>query len=306
MANNDPATFLFNALKAKKLISSDRLDFFRDIVLLQHRIKKKLHKAHPPLNLSDEFISKHIRKGCPLISGNNLPLDERILDELLQDLLTIVQQHDSSTGEEIANIGFAHRNGDINPAVLVGRLLAQDSRYFKFLSKAIGVRWDLLVYMSLSLAKPFLEHLSSLFNDKIDDSFWLKNSCPVCGSLAHIARLDKEDGKRLLYCQLCSGKWHFARIKCAFCCNADAKNLKIMEETEGPYRVDLCDQCGRYIKTFVERKAIDVSEEFIPLMEDLATTYLDILAEQEGYERSFFSPPEAEPCQVPGDSEFFH
>jgi FdhE protein len=108
-----------------------------------------------------------------------------------------------------------------------------------------------------------------------------------------MARLEKEGGCRLLYCQLCGSAWRYMRVKCPFCCSEDQKKLKFKAEEKSPYRIDLCEQCGRYIKTIDERRTGGDRGEIIPTAEDLASFYLDIVAENEGYVRSWFFPPAA-------------
>jgi len=48
------------------------------------------------------------------------------------------------------------------------------------------------------------------------------------------------------------------------------------------YRVDVCEKCKRYIKT-IDTK--EIGEEVIPLIEDIGTLHLDILAQKEGYKK---------------------
>ncbi|HBR22045.1 MAG TPA: hypothetical protein DD713_05685, partial [Nitrospiraceae bacterium] len=48
------------------------------------------------------------------------------------------------------------------------------------------------------------------------------------------------------------------------------------------YRVDVCEECKKYIKTIDLR---ELKEEVTPLIEDIGTLHLDIIAEKEGYKR---------------------
>ena len=82
--------------------------------------------------------------------------------------------------------------------------------------------------------------------------------------------------------------------------------MKFLEQEKSPYRIDVCEQCKRYIKTLDERKGGDEKRAFIPSVEDLATMYLDIVAEKEGYERSWFFPSSVDELKAAGESKTLH
>ena len=74
------------------------------------------------------------------------------------------------------------------------------------------------------------------------------------------------------------------RLKCPFCETEDDKELRYFyAEGEGKaHRVDVCEKCKRYIKTLDIR---EMAGEVIPIIEDMGTLYLDVLAQKEGYLR---------------------
>jgi FdhE protein len=72
------------------------------------------------------------------------------------------------------------------------------------------------------------------------------------------------------------------RIKCPFCGNEEQQTLAYFSiEGEERYRVDVCNECKRYIKTVDFR---ETREEANLDVEDIATLHLDMLANEEGYE----------------------
>ncbi|MDZ7261007.1 MAG: formate dehydrogenase accessory protein FdhE, partial [candidate division KSB1 bacterium] len=116
------------------------------------------------------------------------------------------------------------------------------------------------------------------------DEQWLKGYCPICGNLPGMARLEQETGQRILWCSFCHAQWNFPRIQCPFCSNNDHDRLKyFFIEEESPYRVDVCENCGKYLKTIDERRLPEEREIYLPI-EDLATYELDMAAEKEGYQ----------------------
>jgi FdhE protein len=134
-----------------------------------------------------------------------------------------------------------------------------------------------------------LELYADRLKSKVDQENWLKGNCPVCGSFPAMVRLRREDGKRMLWCNLCGTEWHFKRITCPFCSNDDHNSLRYFfveedsSEKEGAFRVDVCDKCKAYIKTIDERK-LPESQKVDLYLENTNTIYLDLLAQRDGYQ----------------------
>ncbi|MGO8990305.1 MAG: formate dehydrogenase accessory protein FdhE [bacterium] len=94
-------------------------------------------------------------------------------------------------------------------------------------------------------------------------------------------------GKRYLLCSSCGYPWRIDRLFCPFCSSKDQDSLHYFHgEGEETHRIDLCDNCHHYIKTIDYRNL----QESDPVLEDLATLHLDILATQKGYKRPVPNP----------------
>ena len=108
---------------------------------------------------------------------------------------------------------------------------------------------------------------------------WQKNSCPICGRepvLAHL-RKEKEGRARFLVCGGCHTEWPFARLGCPYCGNDDLQKIHILEPEDLPaMRLDVCDACHSYIKTYNEEGQEDV------FLTDWATMHLDMAGEEYG------------------------
>jgi len=278
-------------LLKKEYISESTVEFFRAIIKAQENIKNKLLKKEVPCTLTDQEITENLQKGAPLISWSDIPVDGSILKDLFYDICKIMKTQENADKNAIEKIIKAETSGDLKLDIIMKKLFSLDSQFFTSFSKDHTISQDLLLFCTVHLAKPFFETAALKFRDKVDDMKWLRNYCPVCGASAQISRLEKDEGQRMLYCSLCSTQWRYMRIKCAFCCNEEQKSMKFLEVEGSPYRIDLCDQCGRYLKTRDDRKVVGKLREIIAPIEDLATMYLDMKAEEEGYERSWFFPP---------------
>jgi len=139
-----------------------------------------------------------------------------------------------------------------------------------------------LSFLIQSSIKPSIEAGRQQLESELESETWLKGDCPLCGSLPSLSLLKEEVGKRYLFCSYCGYQWRIDRLLCPFCNNTEQEFLKYFcGEGEETYRIDLCDKCHQYIKTIDYR----MLEELDPVLEDLATLHLDILASQKGYQR---------------------
>lgn len=110
-----------------------------------------------------------------------------------------------------------------------------------------------------------------------------ENYCPVCGRLPVIAELKKfrEGRARYLICGGCGTRWLYARVSCVYCGNTNLEKMHTLEpEHDDTMRLDICDVCDCYIKTY--RGADDGSADDKIYRQDWASVHLDLLAEEKG------------------------
>lgn len=120
---------------------------------------------------------------------------------------------------------------------------------------------------------------------------WKRNYCPVCGRPPVLAVLRKEQqGRaRFLVCDGCHTVWPYARVGCAYCGNKDLEKMKVLEpEGEEEMRLDVCEECHTYLKTYQGGKQMDPKAPDGPdaseiiYRHDWATLHLDLLAQEQG------------------------
>ncbi len=91
----------------------------------------------------------------------------------------------------------------------------------------------------------------------------------------------QDEGKRVLACSFCRHEWSARRIFCPFCENADSDTLQyFVTQDDDEHRVDVCENCKRYIKTVDLRK---IGRIIYPPLEQVATLHLDMKASESGY-----------------------
>jgi FdhE protein len=86
--------------------------------------------------------------------------------------------------------------------------------------------------------------------------------------------------KRLLSCGCCGTRWQFKRTACPFCDGQDEHRLAVVAvEGEGGLRIDYCEACGGYLKTYDGEGSESV------LLADWTSIHLDVIARDRGLTR---------------------
>ena len=75
--------------------------------------------------------------------------------------------------------------------------------------------------------------------------------------------------------------WRYKRIGCPYCDNTNQKQLKIIGLDDEPdLRIDTCDRCKSYLKTYTGEGQEKVA------LSDWSTLHLDLIARKRGYKRA--------------------
>ena len=127
----------------------------------------------------------------------------------------------------------------------------------------------------------YLRPVVSAFGDWRAEERWLRRYCPTCGSLPAMAQLVGVDhGRmRLLSCGCCGTRWQFKRTICPFCESDSQRLASLTLEGEHSLRIDHCEACGGYIKTYVGQ-----GNETL-LLADWSSLHLDLIAQDRGLKR---------------------
>jgi FdhE protein len=256
------------------------LGFFGDVVAEQYTIRSKVKTA--PIEVDEEDFKKKVTEGFPLVEKRALTLDIPSATRLFKRLCKVMSRNKKAS-HDIERITKALKNKEIDLMELFKQTDSDNGEYISDLSKKLGVKEDVLSFLSRNSIVPIYEAYAKELSNYVDQERWWKGYCPICGSEPFMAKM-KEEGARFLVCSSCGYEWRFSRLKCPFCENADHEKLRYFyTEKEGKvYRIDVCEKCKRYIKT-VDTNELDA--DVIPLIEDAGSLYLDVLAQQEGYSR---------------------
>ena len=151
------------------------------------------------------------------------------------------------------------------------------------LSQETGAPGELLVFLGRLIAAPLVVDAARRLEELPGATGVSEGVCPICGSAPGLAVLEAEDGHRVLHCGLCGWSWRFARLACARCgCGDQAKLQRLSVDGEDARWIEVCQGCRGYLKTIDRRRLTDPAG-LVVLVEEVATLYLDLLAEREGY-----------------------
>jgi FdhE protein len=234
-----------------------------------------------PLQIPEDVRSLKAREKFPLIELRQFAYDKIESGKLFISICRLT--HEASP--KLA--GAAKRILDavddiVSPEALFTALLSGNEALFENISAELEIEKQVLGFITYNSLKPSLctcaDQLSSYLNQSEP---WLLGYCPVCGS-APILSILEDEGARSLTCSFCWYKWSVKRLYCPFCKNSDSKLLHyLFSEEEKDVRVDLCDNCKKYIKTVDARRA---DRTIYPPLEQISTLHLDIKAREEGFE----------------------
>ncbi len=137
-------------------------------------------------------------------------------------------------------------------------------------------------YLGWTAVARYLRPLVDAFSNWRDEERWFRAYCPTCGSSPAMDQLVGFDpGRlRLLSCGCCGTRWRYRRIGCPFCEHENDHRLSALAiEGEKYLRIDYCDSCGAYLKTYVG----EGSESLF--LADWTSLHLDIIARDRGLKR---------------------
>jgi len=140
----------------------------------------------------------------------------------------------------------------------------------------------LLCYLGWAVLARYLAPVVGAFDAWRNEERWLRNYCPTCGELPAMAQLVGKDPGRLrkLSCGRCRTRWRYRRTGCPFCDSQDEHRLAVVSvEHEAGLRIDYCDVCSGYLKTYDGEGSESV------LLADWTSLHLDMIARDRGLKR---------------------
>jgi FdhE protein len=226
---------------------------------------------------------------APLLHGATLGGNGRRLRQLLRELLR--ESENVAPGDSRT----IHRNGSrsvparssarrhLDTLGIARAAIEQDGPALARFATLAAVDPGRLSAVAQLAVIPLLSAGLAPFADRVP-STWSRGYCPLCGAWPTLAEMRGLDRSRRLRCGRCRGDWQFPVLCCSYCNESrhDQLHALVPESDEQTRRVDVCESCKGYIKTFATLQALPLRSLAIL---DLATLELDVIAQDRGYTR---------------------
>jgi FdhE protein len=229
-------------------------------------------------------LSKNETKGdFPLFQRREIPINLEAAGAVFQSLCEVTKKQNETLRTGVQKIVEAMRDKKIDITQILEEMAGDDPTYTSDVCRSLNLDRDILVFLGRASVQPLVQEAALVLGEGIDFEGWAKGICPICGSLPILSELTGEEGRRMLICSLCGCDWNVSRLACPFCgAEKNEGHPYLFVEGDRDVRIDVCEECKRYIKTLDTRK---VERAVFPLLEDVATLHLDMLAQEKGYKR---------------------
>jgi FdhE protein len=239
----------------------------------------------PRLSLPPKYLAAKLGRGVPALAGEPIPLPIPALRPALLHLCDALAT--GGAGDAAAHIRAAIDSGQMDAGSLFAASLARNQNAIRTGAAHRGLAPDLVWLVGELAVGPFVSRLQQALFGDADDTLraaldaWDRGYCAACGSWPAVAEV--VGGHRTLRCSFCSSAWELKQYACIYCNETGAQFVTAApNEERKDRRVEVCSNCGGYLKT------IDLPElSPFPLLSisDIETTDLDIAAMEHGYQR---------------------
>lgn len=266
-------------------------EVYKSVMAVQLRY---LDKIEVSVNMSPEEMKDCFRQETYLLSKQKPVFDNALFKELMESIAGAILEASPDAPEALQSLNTLEEFNEDNLEAFLQQVMFFNKQELEAYIEEIEIdkRATLdseiiafVIFMSLS---PFLTRMMKQAEEEVGFSLWRQGYCPVCGQVAVMAKLNSEDGSRVLECWLCHAQWVFPRLECPYCDNKEQKKLRFFYVPGDKSRqVHVCEECKSYLKTI---DAKSMQKDVLLDLEAIATGQLDLLAEKEGYHLPAMTP----------------
>jgi FdhE protein len=223
----------------------------------------------------DDYLSDFYA-GIPLLLSPSVAIDLREAERALTSLVEALalKPLPENLAQDCRTLEAQLHSDRDSPRRALAWVLDKDS--FPFTNPG------LLRYLGWTVLARYIHPVVGAFSTWRDEERWLRSYCPTCGALAAMAQLVGTDPGRLrfLSCGCCRSLWRYRRTGCPFCQSEDDHRLAVVAiEGESGLRIDYCEACGGYVKTYEGTGSESV------MLADWTSFHLDVIAGDRGLKR---------------------
>jgi len=257
------------------------LAFYDKVLAAQHETQEAT--PIPEIGLTEEQIKLKIKEGFPLIDLGNFSVDKDSSERLFRRLCQLAREENPVLASAGKTLLEELDSGALDLAELCEAVLHDQAETIEEYAKDLEVPFPVLQALTKLSIQPSLLATVATVAKESELGKWRRGYCPVCGGLPAIAALVGEEGKREALCSFCGHLWKLPRLSCPFCSTEKQEDLRyFFEEGDDLYRVQVCEKCKGYLKVVDTREGVDPRALAV---DDVVTAHLDLLAEEEGYQR---------------------
>ena len=215
---------------------------------------------------------------APLLHGAVVRVNARRVRRLTRELLKAAAE----SGEGAASLAHL-RSRRLDALRLVRASIAGDRAEVGRMAEAAEVAGEALAVVAHLASIPVLHACARQLRDDVSP-VWMHGYCPTCGAWPTLAELRGLERNRRLRCGRCASDWPLPVLHCPFCGELRHDHLAALlpEGEEQTRRLDVCNTCKGYLKTFTGLRPMPLRSV---AMTDLASVELDLAAQERGYER---------------------
>lgn len=252
------------------------LEFYGNLFRIQADMEKFM--GNPEHRLNKTAARARMEQGLPLLHLDELVLDWSLLQYSLLQVITTFGNYPDLFGElpeslkEIKSqpsLGIETVKAWLKRSEMPATITTNDVKEYRLFEAVIQ-----------EALRPFLAAKAKVLQGLVEQNYWQRNYCPICGGKPDFAFLDRERGARWLLCSRCDSEWLFQRLRCPYCESREQNDLAYFSDTMAIYRLYVCENCRTYIK------AIDLRQmkyaTWLPL-ERILTLNMDRQALENGY-----------------------
>ncbi|NCC24101.1 MAG: formate dehydrogenase accessory protein FdhE [Deltaproteobacteria bacterium] len=227
-------------------------------------------------------------QGVPLCPREAFGFDPKGSEALFRELLGMLKEREGELATSASTLNEMLNSGEIVIDEAFIKFVQADDSWLASYGERTPQAPRLLNFLVQSALTPGLMAFAAKIALHYDSlKTWQHGHCPICGSPPLIGSLRQIEGHRFLTCSFCLTDYRAKRLQCPFCREENTARLEYFEAKEVPgFRVEVCRSCMRYIKTADFRNFDKVS---VPVLDDLESLALDILARENGFQRPTLS-----------------
>lgn len=276
-----------HAVRTREHLPAAIVDLLEGVSSLQEKARGEVCLEEPDTNLLSSAES--VAMGRPLLPLESFPFDKANADGLMAEVLRLMKTSGGAMEQAASLIDRALQDGSLATADMYAAFLHGHATLFDEWTARTPDAPKALMFVTKAALEPSLRTVAETLADHLDAVSGPRHhgSCPICGSLPLIARLEGKEGVRLATCSNCLHEYRVRRLSCLFCDESDHEKLTFFTVAEEPgYRVDVCESCGNYLKTIDFRQ---MDRTALPILDDLDSLALDFVARENGYTRTTLS-----------------